>query len=99
MSLLLSVFAMAWRFHGDRRWGRFAPLTLIAALVAVVIVAGLFFVVDDDGDGSYGLFQHLALAAGGFWVAALTAGLLVLRPAGGPEDSGPEPAGSPARSA
>jgi hypothetical membrane protein len=93
VSLLLSVFAMAWRFRGDPRWGAFAPLTLLAGLIAVAIVVGLFLVAGDDGAGgdNYGLAQRFALAAGGFWVAALSVGLLVLGPSGGHRDEGPEP--------
>ncbi len=79
ISLQLSVFAMAWRFRGDRDWGRFALPTFAAGLLAIAIVAGLFFVAADGGDGSYGLVQRLALAAGGFWIAALAVGLLTLR--------------------
>jgi hypothetical membrane protein len=93
VSLLFSVFAMAWRFRGDRRWGRFAPLTLLAGLIAVAIVAGLFLVAGAEGagDGSYGFAQRFALAAGGFWVAALSVGLLALRPSAGLGDESAEP--------
>jgi hypothetical protein len=70
---------MAWRFRGDRSWGGLAPLTLAAGLIAVAIVAALFVVAGDDADADYyGLTQRLALAAGGFWVAALTIGLLAI---------------------
>ena len=101
VSLLLSVFAMAWRFRGDRRWGAFAPLAVLAGLVAVAIVLGLFLVAGDDGagDGNYGLVQRFALAAGGFWVAALSVGLLFLRPAGGLGEKSPEPAAEAPQSA
>jgi Protein of unknown function (DUF998) len=79
LSLLLSVFAMAWRFRGDRDWGGVAPLTLAAGLIAIAIVAGLFVVAGDDAEaGYYGLAQRLALAAGGLWIAALTVGLLAI---------------------
>jgi hypothetical membrane protein len=101
LALLLSVFAMAWRFRGDRRWGAFAPLALLAGLIAVAIVVGLFFVAGDDGagEGNYGLAQRCALAAGGFWVAVLSVGLLVLRPGGGLSDESPEPTASTPQSA
>jgi hypothetical protein len=70
---------MAWRFRGDRDWGGVAPLTLGAGLVAVAIVADLFLVAGDIAGGAhYGLAQRLALAAGGFWIAALAAGLLAI---------------------
>ncbi len=94
LALLGSVFAMAWRFRGDPRWGRFAPLTLLAGLIAVAIVVGLFLVAGEDADSHYGLAQRLALGAGGFWAAALAVGLLVLRPAG--EPGGAQHPGSPA---
>ena len=101
LSLLLSVFAMAWRFRGERRWGAFAPLTLLAGLVAVAIVVGLFFVAGDNdaGEGSYGLAQRFALGAGGFWVAALAVGLLALRPGGGLGEENTQPTARAARSA
>jgi len=101
LSLLLSVFAMAWRFRGDRRWGAFAPLTLLAGLIAVAIVVGLFFVAgeSDAGEGSYGLAQRFALGAGGFWVAALSVGLLILRPGGGVGGESTEPTTRAAQSA
>ncbi len=78
MALLLSVPAMAWRFRGDRRWGRSDLLALGAGLIGIGIFAGLFFAAGDGVDGHYGLVQRLALAAGGTWVAALTLGLLVI---------------------
>jgi Protein of unknown function (DUF998) len=80
LALLLSVFAMAWRFHGDRRWGRADLLALAGGVLAVAIVGGLFFVVGDGADAGnhYGLFQRLALAAGAAWIAALALGLLDL---------------------
>jgi len=101
VALLLSVFAMAWRFRGDRRWGAFAPLTLLAGLVAVAIVAGLFLVAGngDAGEGHYGVAQRFALVAGGFWIAALSIGLLALRPGDEPGGESPEPVAGAARSA
>ena len=77
-ALLLSVFAMAWRFRGDERWGPAALLTVGAAAIGVAIVVGLFFLADHGTDASYGLIQRLALGAGAFWVAALAGGLLYL---------------------
>jgi Protein of unknown function (DUF998) len=79
VALLLSVFAMAWRFRGDRRWGGAAPLALAGGLLGAAIVAGLFLVAGDGGGaGRYGLAQRLALAAAGLWVAALAIGLLAI---------------------
>lgn len=77
-ALLLSVFAMAWRFHGDSRWGRADLLTLGSALLGLPIFAILFFFADHDIDGYYGLIQRLALGAGAIWVAALAVGLLAI---------------------
>ncbi|HYP55038.1 MAG TPA: DUF998 domain-containing protein [Solirubrobacterales bacterium] len=77
IALLLSVFAMAWRFRGDPRWGRADLLAVGAGAFGLLVFAGLFFAVDVQQ--SYGLFQRLALAAGGIWVAALTLGLLAVR--------------------
>jgi hypothetical protein len=76
--LLLSVFAMAWRFRGDARWGRGDLLATAAGLLGIAIFAVLFFTTSDEPGGHYGLVQRLALAAGGGWVLLLTAGLLVI---------------------
>jgi uncharacterized protein DUF998 len=78
VALLLSVFAMAWRFHGDRRWGRSDLLALGAGLLGLVIGGVLFFATVDEPGGHYGLVQRIALAAGGVWVLALTIGLLAI---------------------
>lgn len=78
IALQLSVFAMAWRLHGDKRWGRFDLFALWAGLAGLVIFGALFFLAGNDPDGHYGLVQRLALAAGGFWVLLLAAGLLVV---------------------
>lgn len=83
-ALLLSVFAMAWRFWGDERWrfggdarwGRADLLTLAAAAIGLAIIVGLFSLAENGADASYGLIQRLALAAGAFWVAVLAGGLL-----------------------
>ena len=83
IALLLSVFAMAWRFHGDARWWRADLLALTAGLSGLAIFAGLFFATGNDPGGHYGLVQRLALTAGGLWVAALSVGLLLVRPTGG----------------
>jgi hypothetical protein len=77
--LQLSVFAIAWRMHGDKRWGRFDLFALLAGIAGVAIFGGLFFLTGNDPGGHYGLVQRLALAAGGFWVLLLSAGLLVVR--------------------
>jgi len=78
IALQLSVFAMAWRFHGDRRWGRADLLALGSGLLGLAIFAGLFFATGNEVHGHYGLVQRLALAAGGIWVLALTIGLLAI---------------------
>lgn len=77
-ALMLSVFAMAWRFRGDPRWGRADLFTLGCGLFGLAIFAGLLFFGDDGTSGHYGLIQRLALAAGGFWVALLMGGLLMI---------------------
>jgi hypothetical membrane protein len=76
LALGLSVFAMAWRFHGDERWGRADLLALGAGAIGVGIVTALFFAVSHEAGGDYGLFQRLALGAGAVWVLALCCGLL-----------------------
>lgn len=87
IALLLSVFAMAWRFRGDRRWllGRAdSPwagadrLSFALGVLAIVFFAGLFFVAGNEPDGHYGLVQRLALAAGTAWIAMLALALLDL---------------------
>jgi hypothetical protein len=88
VALLLSVFAMAWRFHGDERWGRFDLFALIGGLLGVLIVGGLFLVAGNEPGGDYGLAQRFALSAAGFWILALTVGLLVVHRAGGPTSAG-----------
>lgn len=78
-SLMLSVFAMAWRFHGDRRWWRADLLSLAAGLIGLAIWTALFFATDSsDLDANYGLQQRLTLGAAAFWVGALAIGLLVV---------------------
>lgn len=78
VALALSVFAMAWRFRGDSRWGRSDVLALAASVVGIAFYAVLFVVSDDGTYGAYGLVQRLGLAAGGAWVGALTIGLLAI---------------------
>jgi Protein of unknown function (DUF998) len=82
-ALLLSVFAMAWRFRGEARWGRADLVAVAAGLIGLLVFAVLFFVVDVHD--SYGLVQRFALAAGGLWVAALMLGLLAVRGRGLPQ--------------
>lgn len=77
-ALLLSAFAMAWRFHGDERWRRADLLAFAAGISAIAIFSGLFFLTGNDAEGHYGLVQRLALAAGIGWIAALALGLLDL---------------------
>ncbi len=78
IGLQLSVFAMAWRFHGDSRWGRADLIALGAGLGGLVIFGSLFFITGNEPGGHYGLVQRLALAAGGGYVLALSAWLLVI---------------------
>jgi hypothetical protein len=78
IAIELSVFAMAWRFRGDRRWGRADLLAASSGLLGIVIFGGLFFATGNETHGHYGLVQRLALTAGGLWVLALTIGLLAI---------------------
>ncbi|HEU4736004.1 MAG TPA: DUF998 domain-containing protein [Solirubrobacterales bacterium] len=78
VALQLSVFALAWRFHGDERWGRFDLFALLAGLAGLLVFGGLFFLSGNEPGGHYGLVQRFALAAGGVWVGLLTLGLLVV---------------------
>jgi hypothetical protein len=77
-ALLLSVFAMAWRFRGDPRWGRADVLAFGAGIVAVPIFSGLFFFSDKGLGGHYGLAQRFALVSAIAWVSALALALLDL---------------------
>jgi hypothetical protein len=79
IALQLSVFAMAWRFHGDERWGRFDLFALAAGVAGLLIFGSLFFIAGNEPGGHYGLIQRFALAAGGFWALVLSIGLLVVR--------------------
>jgi Protein of unknown function (DUF998) len=78
IALQLSVFAMAWRFRGDRRWGRSDLLAFGAGLIGVAMTFGLFFTTGEGMHGHYGLVQRLVLAAGGIWVGALAIALLAI---------------------
>jgi hypothetical membrane protein len=79
VALTASVFAMAWRFRGDRRWGRSDLLALGGGLIGLAIFSVLFFATSDTaGGGHYGLVQRITLAAAGIWVGALTVGLLAI---------------------
>jgi hypothetical protein len=52
-ALLLSVFAMAWRMHGDERWGRADLLGLGSGLLGLAIFGVLFYALDHHvGDRS-----------------------------------------------
>lgn len=78
IALLASVFAMAWRFRGEERWGRSGALALGSGLLGIAIFAVLFFLVGNEVDGYYGIVQRLALAAGGIWILALCVALLAI---------------------
>jgi hypothetical protein len=78
-ALLVSVFAMAWRFRGEPRWGRADLLALAAGIIGLAVVAALLLVGDHEPGGNYGLVQRLSLSAGGVYVLALCAGLLAIR--------------------
>jgi len=78
IALQLSVFAMAWRFRDDRRWGRSDLLALAGGAVGLTIFSILFFGMENEIHGHYGLVQRLALAAGGIWVGALAIGQLAV---------------------
>ncbi len=78
IALEASVFAMAWRFRGDRRWGRSDLLALAGGLIGLAIFSVLFFATNDTMGGHYGLVQRITLAAAGIWVGALTVGLLAI---------------------
>ena len=78
IALQLSVFAMAWRFRGDERWGRLDLLALAGGVLGTLIVGGLFLLGSNEPGGDYGLVQRFALAAGGFWILILTIGLLIV---------------------
>lgn len=78
VALLLSVFAMAWRFRGDPRWGRADVLAFGAGIVAIVIFGGLFFFTGKGFGGHYGLAQRFALVSAIVWIGALALALLDL---------------------
>lgn len=80
IALQLSVFAMAWRFRGDHRWGRADLLAFWGGMIGVAIVVGLFFITGPatEMEGHHGLDQRLALGAAGFWIATLAIGLLAI---------------------
>ena len=81
VAVQLSVFAMAWRFHGDRRWGSADRLALGAGLLGLLAFGLPFTLVSDDPHDLYGLAQRLTLAAGAAWIVALAVGLLVVNAA------------------
>jgi hypothetical protein len=65
------------------RWGRFDLFALVGGALGLLIFGGLFFLGANEPGGHYGLVQRLALAAGGFWILTLTAGLLVVHDSSG----------------
>jgi hypothetical protein len=78
VALLLSVFAMAWRFRGDPRWGRADLLAFGGGVIAIAIFGVLFFFTGKDFEGHYGLAQRFALVSAVVWVAALALALIDL---------------------
>jgi uncharacterized protein DUF998 len=78
LALLLSVFAMAWRFHGDPRWRVADRLSLGGGAIAVVVFGGLFFFTGKGFEDHYGLVQRFALVSAIFWVGVLALALLDL---------------------
>ncbi len=76
--LLLSVFAMAWRFRGEERWAGADRLALGAGVIGLFVFGSLFFATGDGTDGYYGLVQRLGLGAGAIWVGALALALLTV---------------------
>jgi hypothetical protein len=78
IALQLSVFAMAWRFRGDRRWGSSDLLAFWGGLIGLVFFSALFFATGKGMHADYGLVQRLTLGAAGFWVGALAVGLLAI---------------------
>ncbi|MET0306689.1 MAG: DUF998 domain-containing protein, partial [Solirubrobacterales bacterium] len=87
IALALSVFAMSWRFQGDRRWrlgDSNSPwagadrLTLALGMLAIAFFTGLFFVAGNEPEGHYGLVQRLALVSSMAWIAMLALALLDL---------------------
>jgi hypothetical protein len=87
IALMLSVFAMSWRFRGDRRWRLGGSnsswagadrLTLALGVLAIAFVAGLFLIAGNEPEGHYGLVQRLALVAAIAWIGALALALLDL---------------------
>jgi hypothetical protein len=77
-ALLLSVFAMAWRFRGDPRWGRADVLACGAGIVAIVIFSALFFFTGKELGGHYGLAQRISLVSAIVWIGALALALIDL---------------------
>jgi hypothetical protein len=78
LAVLLSVFAMAWRFRGDPRWEPADRIALAAGIVAVAILGTLFFFTGRGFEDQYGLAQRLALIAAIAWLATLALALLDL---------------------
>lgn len=48
IALLASVFAMAWRFRGDERWGRADLLALGSGLFGIAVFGVLFFLIGNE---------------------------------------------------
>jgi len=79
-ALFISVFAMAWRFHGDPKWRQAWFATLAAGLLSVVMLIVAFHFFREDPHNRFGLVQRIGLAAGGAWIIGLSLGLLHFSP-------------------
>jgi len=77
MVMLVSVFAMAWRFRGDERWAGADRLAFGAGVIGV-FVFGTLFIATGNGSADYGLVQRLGLGAAAVWIGALALGLLTV---------------------
>ena len=78
IAIVLSVFAMAWRFRGDERWGGPTCSPPGRARSGSRSSAASSSSPTTGWSGHYGLVQRLSLAAGGIWAAALAIGLLAI---------------------
>jgi hypothetical protein len=84
-ALLVSVFAMAWRFHGDPKWRQAWLGTLAAGLLSVALLMIAFHFFREDPHNRFGVVQRIGLAGGGTWIIGLSLALLHLSPSVAPE--------------